>query len=655
MAPAAGLLAFATALLLRCCASPAQSPPTALARAEAALASISSSLNPASSDPSAWPQTGRLGLTTIDTILSEGGATASVHGRAHYTRGLLLWKLGNMQEAVASLESAIAIEPRNWQYLDERGVAAGEAGDTSVARRYFRRAVRADPTAVRPHSNLAYALQQSGRLEEAHAVLRATLRLEPGHQLSVQRLGQVEAALTPEQLSRSRATAGHEAAEAAGTGRVGHKAGLDWQTGPNVSVWLVPQRRAKKWRVQARRRRHKQAKKASANATGSPRTATRHAPRDPWAAQGPADQDAIARAVSSMSVPELEALGAVFAMARAAEAFQVEPAVVRNFEVTALSPPPKHRPGYAAGALAVGMLGQPVSADDVSAAGGVLPGASVDGMLARLDRWGLALLPHGAAAAAAARKLGQRSKWHAAQKLSAARTAVLRALMQPTAGFSSIYATTHRYDYPLELTGAPFSVLRQVHALSCVGVPATYSCVATPHELLLCVWVVCGGGAGQTVHLLRPFLEEALGPNATLVEFACLASFAGAPAQNAHSDSGMLMDADSLDRALLLTVFVYLDDVDEEQAALEVWPGTHKNRQYRHGDTSHHNLPPLRLAPLQAGTQHGVHGTLRAVMQLSRRDWLLHRLTCSACDRVHRSHRFSRDTPRLGAGLAGAA
>jgi hypothetical protein len=78
------------------------------------------------------------------------------------------------------------------------------------------------------------------------------------------------------------------------------------------------------------------------------------------------------------------------------------------------------------------------------------------------------------------------------------------------------------------------------------------------------------------------------------------------------------MDADSLDRALLLTVFVYLDDVDEEQAALEVWPGTHKNQQYRHGDTSHHNLPPLRLAPLQAGTQHGVHGTLRAVMQLSR-------------------------------------
>jgi hypothetical protein len=54
------------------------------------------------------------------------------------------------------------------------------------------------------------------------------------------------------------------------------------------------------------------------------------------------------------------------------------------------------------------------------------------------------------------------------------------------------------------------------------------------------------------------FAGQALGPDPTLVEFACVASFPGAPAQNPHSDVGMQMEMDALERAPLVSVFVYL-------------------------------------------------------------------------------------------------
>ena len=75
-----------------------------------------------------------------------------------------------------------------------------------------------------------------------------------------------------------------------------------------------------------------------------------------------------------------------------------------------------------------------------------------------------------------------------------------------------------------------------------------------------------------------------------LVEFAVVASFPGAPAQNPHSDVGMQMEMDVLERAPLVSVFVYLEDVTENMAALEAWIGTHKQHQFKHGNIMHRKL-----------------------------------------------------------------
>lgn len=82
----------------------------------------------------------------------------------------------------------------------------------------------------------------------------------------------------------------------------------------------------------------------------------------------------------------------------------------------------------------------------------------------------------------------------------------------------------------------------------------------------------------------------------------------------------MQMEMDALERAPLVSVFVYLvsgalvylirilhhcgiiltlmsqEDVAENMAPLEVWLGTHKFHQFQHGDIMHHRTPPVRLA-----------------------------------------------------------
>ena len=58
--------------------------------------------------------------------------TTSLAAMMLYDRGLLLWKLDRIPEAVASLDSAIQHEPSRAEFLDERGVAAGAGAREEV-------------------------------------------------------------------------------------------------------------------------------------------------------------------------------------------------------------------------------------------------------------------------------------------------------------------------------------------------------------------------------------------------------------------------------------------------------------------------------------------------------------------------------------------
>jgi hypothetical protein len=111
----------------------------------------------------------------------------------------------------------------------------------------------------------------------------------------------------------------------------------------------------------------------------------------------------------------------------------------------------------------------------------------------------------------------------------------------PQAEFGPIVEKVFRKDYPLSLNGPFVEMLR------------------------------------RAVRLLLPALDATLGPGAVLREFSALNAYPGAKAQRFHSDS-TVDHADELVpgvQALLYSVFVYLDDVDNETAPFDVFPGTH--------------------------------------------------------------------------------
>ncbi|GBG29135.1 Hypothetical Protein FCC1311_053582 [Hondaea fermentalgiana] len=141
-------------------------------------------------------------------------------------------------------------------------------------------------------------------------------------------------------------------------------------------------------------------------------------------------------------------------------------------------------------------------------------------------------------------------------------TSVLDALWNPDEEFSSIAARKYRKDLPLRIEGAPGRALREL------------------------------------LHFLWPMLEAQLGSNCTLVEFSTMTSFPGAGEQDFHPDARMGTPAEIETRARIYSIFVYLDTVSEDSAALDVMPGTHTHFHFVDEDefSMMSGVPFLRLA-----------------------------------------------------------
>jgi hypothetical protein len=132
----------------------------------------------------------------------------------------------------------------------------------------------------------------------------------------------------------------------------------------------------------------------------------------------------------------------------------------------------------------------------------------------------------------------------------------------PTYSLGNIMRRQYRLDYPLPLT-------------------PLYS-----EALALATKVVYGG------------IREIVGDNAVLVEFAALYSYPQAKRQNRHPDFAMEEVTDIKMKNKIVTVFVYLDDINRDMAALDIWPGTHTHfhfllRAERQMMTS---VPAVRMA-----------------------------------------------------------
>ncbi|HEY1108377.1 MAG TPA: tetratricopeptide repeat protein [Opitutaceae bacterium] len=140
----------------------------------------------------AWPLLGvvavALGATTVARLgdyrdeLSIWGDTAAKHpssARAHNNYGQALFRAGRLDEAVASYERALAIQPKYPETHYNLGVARMRQGDAARAIAHYDTALRHEPDYPEALNNLGNALAQLGRHEEALARYAEAVKRRP--------------------------------------------------------------------------------------------------------------------------------------------------------------------------------------------------------------------------------------------------------------------------------------------------------------------------------------------------------------------------------------------------------------------------------------------------------------------------------------------
>jgi len=99
--------------------------------------------------------------------------------REHSERGLTFASNGDFENAGAELRIAVALAPRNAQYLYALGAVLAQQGKLQEAINYFQQAVKLDPTNLVIRRNLAAAEWQIGDLEDAEKNLELILQHRP--------------------------------------------------------------------------------------------------------------------------------------------------------------------------------------------------------------------------------------------------------------------------------------------------------------------------------------------------------------------------------------------------------------------------------------------------------------------------------------------
>jgi len=128
------------------------------------------------------------------------------------------------------------------------------------------------------------------------------------------------------------------------------------------------------------------------------------------------------------------------------------------------------------------------------------------------------------------------------EQVDAVRAWLLEEVMDPanTDKFGSIHAKKYRKDLPLDLSKSPLAT-----------------------KLFK-----------DVVETLKPISEAILGDNPTLVELSSLTSLPRSHKQIAHPDSDMA-GIKAFESSLVMSNFLALGDVGDNQAALDTWPGSH--------------------------------------------------------------------------------
>lgn len=113
-------------------------------------------------------------LEQIDLLLQMDPGNPGALG----LKGIILWRTGDAQNAVALLDEALAKEDQSAQLYNYRGIIAHAQEDYDIAEQSFRQAIKLEPEHSEALFNLAVVLATSAEpdLEEARSVYEAALR-----------------------------------------------------------------------------------------------------------------------------------------------------------------------------------------------------------------------------------------------------------------------------------------------------------------------------------------------------------------------------------------------------------------------------------------------------------------------------------------------
>ncbi len=124
-------------------------------------------------------------------LLSRAAALDTGNAELHKKLGDALRLSWRMQDAARSYRQAIALDPGHVDARNNLGVVLGGLGSRAEALECFQAAIALNPAHAEAHINLGNALREAGRFDEAVASYREATRANPGHVLAYSNLAEL--------------------------------------------------------------------------------------------------------------------------------------------------------------------------------------------------------------------------------------------------------------------------------------------------------------------------------------------------------------------------------------------------------------------------------------------------------------------------------
>jgi len=110
---------------------------------------------------------------------------------ALYNKGLVLYDLGKLEEAIVWYDKALGIDPKHVYALNNKGAALDKLGKLEEAITWFDKALEINPKHVSALSNKGVALDKLGKHEEAITWFDKALEIDPKHVYALNNKGVV--------------------------------------------------------------------------------------------------------------------------------------------------------------------------------------------------------------------------------------------------------------------------------------------------------------------------------------------------------------------------------------------------------------------------------------------------------------------------------